>query len=152
MKSWTAWGLIVASGGALVVSAAPLASAAPSTSGETVQSRLDVTRVYLKKHGREARVRLDVVCQRDETFSLALEVLQDSDPDDEKLDALYHSKKLTEGTCTGKVQHFKVRMVPDPHDDYVKKNGRLKKGVAEETAGGDFEGAHDVFFFDKPVK
>jgi hypothetical protein len=151
MKSWTARGLVLASGAALVASSAPLASATPSSSDEAVESKVDVTRVQLRKGGREARVRLRVVCQPDEKFSLAVEVLQDSDPADDKLDALYRSTKLTEGTCTGEVQRFKVRVVPDKSGDFAPKKGRLKKGAAEETAGGDFQGMYDAFFFNKPV-
>ncbi len=111
-----------------------------------------ITKVQLVRGGKAAKVTIEMVCSKGETFWLFVEVIQDNpEVEDGVLDAYYSSKKLVEGSCTGRKQRFRVLTVPDL-GGFSSPDSRLKKGPASETIGGELGGAPEVTTHEVPVR
>lgn len=111
-----------------------------------------ITRVQLVRGGDAAKVTIELLCTKGQTFSLFVEVIQDGAVDDLVFDAYYTSKERVDGSCTGRQQRLRVLTVPYTGGPLSSPDSRLKKGPALETIGGDVDGFPEVTVHEVPVR
>jgi len=117
---------VVLAGGVSLALLARFPASASTSTGDPGATRFDVTRVKLVKGGSAAKVRFTVLCPAGQTFSVNVDVRQDSDGT-APLDAFYTTTRKISGDCTGTTQRFKVVATPEPLGLYAPADGRLQR-------------------------